>query len=1165
TLLAISGCKDSKPTCKPSCDNITCGSDGCGGFCSTCNDNEVCSADNKCISPDDSNVTCIDLSSKITPLATGDYFVSKHGNDGNDGKTRETAFATIQKGVNSLTAGQTLVIGPGEYFESVKSGTFIDWEYGSQLGSPDVDTVIKADIPGTVLIKGDLPAPVFSKLEGYEFVYVADFGSDHDIQVIYELDTFKVLPQRESISLLEYLPGAFFFDKENGKIYISSTDFLPATQHKYSLSVVQDHGLAFYNATRVIVEGISVTGFNMGEAIFSWSDFTAYTVWGIFFTRSKDCIVRNCKTFYNAAGIGFTDGSTGNPAPWGDNLIDSCESWANASPVATEDTGGITLHAPYSDEVRNSKSYLNGALGINIYAGDSSESLRHPSLLSHNLSWGNTYADYKIKTGEEHNHSTEYSIGLGSFSHSTHPEHCLAGDYAEGAGSDTIILSDETDLNKNTEFADPQNFDFRLQSTSRFIKSGSDRGPFPYKNNIFYVSTTGDDNNDGHSISTSLRTLGRAALELKPGDTLYIEPGVYDENVVFTLEGTMDNPIHIRGRGDGVVNITGQWQIFASSNASIERLIFSRLLRIDGSSDITLENNYFLAENKGVLAANTTNLKIMHSVFSGFSHSAIELPCTYDTYLAGNIFNNSSSPAVVLTETDAVSYSNYNNYTNAETAWQVGVSVQSLEEIQQNQEPQAQILIPSFDSSSTPPVLTNSLDFSYGGPYRRPIGTFKHSMPAESLRLVKPAYVHSISSTTANIQWVTTHPANVQISWGDTAEMTTNIEYTAQPFATYSFTGLTPNTTYYFRINSLTIYENLGILADTVTPDEPVLTFTTSAADLAPVTYYVSTSGSDENDGLTPANSLRTIQKAADLVNVGDTVLIAGGTYSEQVYIKATGTENAPITFRNVPGEKVIHDGKYWIFSNAFILAQKSHVHFDGMYFRNHADNNRWHADFTPLKGGDFNIYKSSDIKISRSLFHTNDFQETSLTVRESERITVDNCVFLNHFNTLYLHYISDFLMKNSVIVRPWIFSFILYVLPDQEKAHFNNTIFTDNFKMKADQNIELFYTGVADMVQTDCVYLLRPEHSPDWRFLLQNTTAADMPETLINPQFLDPKFAAIEDLIASGTSVEFPADGFIDENVEMNFTSFFATNPAVTSQGIGLNPDAFGPDGIPD
>lgn len=55
---------------------------------------------------------------------------------------------------------------PGEYFERVSR---------SDLGGPDADTVIRADLPGTVAIRGDMEAPEFRKAEGYRFVYVDDF------------------------------------------------------------------------------------------------------------------------------------------------------------------------------------------------------------------------------------------------------------------------------------------------------------------------------------------------------------------------------------------------------------------------------------------------------------------------------------------------------------------------------------------------------------------------------------------------------------------------------------------------------------------------------------------------------------------------------------------------------------------------------------------------------------------------------------------------------------------------------------------------------------------------------------------------------------------------------------------------------------------------------
>ena len=60
--------------------------------------------------------------------------------DANNGTQPGRTVLTIQKGVDALKPGDTLTIGPGEYFENVQR---------TDLGSLDVDTVIRAEVPGT--------------------------------------------------------------------------------------------------------------------------------------------------------------------------------------------------------------------------------------------------------------------------------------------------------------------------------------------------------------------------------------------------------------------------------------------------------------------------------------------------------------------------------------------------------------------------------------------------------------------------------------------------------------------------------------------------------------------------------------------------------------------------------------------------------------------------------------------------------------------------------------------------------------------------------------------------------------------------------------------------------------------------------------------------------
>lgn len=80
-------------------------------------------------------------------------------------------------------------------------------------------------------------------------------------------------------------------------------------------------------------------------------------------------------------------------------------------------------------------------------------------------------------------------------------------------------------------------------------------------------------------------------------------------------------------------------------------------------------------------------------------------------------------------------------------------------------------------------------------------------------------------------------------------------------------------------------------------------------------TYYVDGpggsggAGSDQNSGLSLASPLATIQKAANLSQPGDTILVRGGTYREQVTVPRSGTSAAPIRFEAYGNEEVVISG----------------------------------------------------------------------------------------------------------------------------------------------------------------------------------------------------------------------------------------------------------------
>ncbi|MGE5418015.1 MAG: right-handed parallel beta-helix repeat-containing protein [Acidobacteriota bacterium] len=74
-------------------------------------------------------------------------------------------------------------------------------------------------------------------------------------------------------------------------------------------------------------------------------------------------------------------------------------------------------------------------------------------------------------------------------------------------------------------------------------------------------------------------------------------------------------------------------------------------------------------------------------------------------------------------------------------------------------------------------------------------------------------------------------------------------------------------------------------------------------------TFYVAPYGNDRNPG-TKDRPFKTIQKAADSVTAGSTVLIRQGTYNEIVTLKTSGNKGNYITYRNYPGETATLNGK---------------------------------------------------------------------------------------------------------------------------------------------------------------------------------------------------------------------------------------------------------------
>ena len=174
-------------------------------------------------------------------------------------------------------------------------------------------------------------------------------------------------------------------------------------------------------------------------------------------------------------------------------------------------------------------------------------------------------------------------------------------------------------------------------------------------------------------------------------------------------------------------------------------------------------------------------------------------------------------------------------------------------------------------------------------------------------------------------------------------------------------------------------------------------------------TYYVSVTGNDKNDGLSKEAAF-TFQKAAKLVEAGDTVNILDGTYKTKnaniIDINnKQGTKDAPITFTafkdnksSKPSKPILQAHKNnW---NAISITGSSYIVINGLILKgakdeithDYASNNRCDSKNPATSGNGISINnKSLQIKIIDN--EVSDFPGGGIAAIESDYITVQNNV----------------------------------------------------------------------------------------------------------------------------------------------------------------------------
>jgi hypothetical protein len=914
-----------------------------------------------------------------------EYFVKPNGRDAADGASVSSAFATITKGTTALQPGDTLTVLPGTYFESVSIKV---------SGTPEAPITIRAQRPGTVLLRGDVDAPAFQPAKDLPRVYVADFKQR--IEGVGERSTLRLYDPVGTVREVQNANATYYQDDAAGKVYVHTSDSAPPANHALSISVTNGFGFLVMAPPRspsihdLGIDGFSFTGYQSREFP---SEPGSRNRWGLGVINGERVTVRRCASFLNTGGIYLLM-----PVKC---LVEDCSAFANVSRfqvVGNNMIGWGVSDTTFRRNVVEAFWQAGSSAGdITFYGGHGRTDRSSVGVMEDNIAIN---AGIMIK-GESKGSIQRNNAAVGP----------IAYYYQEQDATNLLLRNFESDQALQT-YADPLKHDFRRQGAGT---DGNATG-------VFFVSPGGDDAANGNSLKTAWRTLAHAAQAAQPGDTVYIAAGEYEESLAPVHSGTAEKPIRFLRRGHDRVVLEGKHSqpvgvnLAARSHVTVGGFIIRDFVNagIDAAHSEGLR-----IENCIVMGGSATGAQISASRDVVFTHNLLRDCRVADLKLAGssmvsatgNIFD--VSPGAGL-ECDADSLKDLWTEANdfppipevAKAAVLVAAAGKKYESLAAWQKASSldpgSLAVPvtyrRTGSGTEDMTLAADSPLIGRGPQDSAIGPFERiqlrgALPIENLG------VHESTATTASMEWWTpTQSAETTLEWGEDPSCSNKFEAPAAVSHTASLTNLKPGKTYYYRVTSRKPANKLIFAA--FQPDSKTSTgaatpeprkFQTASKANPPRTFHVSVSGDDHHSGLSAGEALRTVNHAAELAQAGDTVLIHAGTYEETVEVRSSGSKDAPIVFRAAPGETVWMEGSGRFRPTAFRFSVKHYVQIDGLRFRHFL----YAPDIAPV----ISIRGGSNITIRRCFYdgrEQNGYVPVLIAASDSDHLLVENTVMIN-------------------------------------------------------------------------------------------------------------------------------------------------------------------------
>jgi len=197
---------------------------------------------------------------------------------------------------------------------------------------------------------------------------------------------------------------------------------------------------------------------------------------------------------------------------------------------------------------------------------------------------------------------------------------------------------------------------------------------------------------------------------------------------------------------------------------------------------------------------------------------------------------------------------------------------------------------------------------------------------------------------------------------------------------------------------------------------------------------------------------------------VGDTVLIAGGDYWEDVRIRATGDEGRPITFRPVPGEKPVFNCEDLL--RSFKAVAKKNLAIDGIYFVNSGG----------VTNGVFDLWQTDNVRITRCLSVKGNGYGNFIWAVFSPNLLVKNCVAAGGMTQVAAFVSPGVRLENNLFIRPYITAVYFVNKPDQP-AHLTRNIITDGLPTKSGAPLVIIGRYESFVEKDNCYFVRLPEN----------------------------------------------------------------------------------------